>query len=262
MSPETPPVLVARDEDIVTWTLQRPEALNALNRPLLEALLAALRAAHDDRTIRCAIVTGSGSKAFSAGADLKERRGMTLDETRAFVRLISRAFDAVARAPFPTIAAVNGVAFGGGLELALACDVRVVADTARLGLTEVSVGIMPGAGGTQRLARLVGPARAKELIFAARRLDAAEALAWGLANRIAPAGSVLESARDLAREIAAHAPLAVRQSKYAIDAGCDAGLAAGLEIEQKAYEPLLGTRDRLEGLAAFAEKRPPRYTGE
>jgi enoyl-CoA hydratase len=262
MSPDTPLVLVTRDEDIVTWTLQRPAALNAFNRPLLEALLAAVESAHADRTIRCAVVTGSGSKAFSAGADLKERRGMTLDETRDFVRLISRTFDAVARSPFPTIAAVNGVAFGGGLELALACDLRVVADTATLGLTEVSVGIMPGAGGTQRLPRLVGPACAKELILAARRIDAAQALELGIANRVAPAATVLEAAMGLAREIAANAPLAVRQSKYAIEVGLDAGLAAGLDIEQKAYEPLLETRDRLEGLAAFAEKRPPRYTGE
>jgi len=262
MSPETPLVLVTREEDIVTWTLQRPEALNAFNRPLLETLLAAVEAATRDRTVRCAIVTGSGTKAFSAGADLKERRGMTLDDTRDFVRLISRTFETVARTPFPTIAAVNGVAFGGGLELALACDLRVASDGAKLGLTEVSVGIMPGAGGTQRLPRLVGPARAKELILAARRIDSTEALAIGLVNRVAPAATLLDVARGLAREIAAHAPLAVRQSKHAIDVGFDAGLAAGLEIEQKSYEPLLGTRDRLEGLAAFAEKRPPRYTGE
>lgn len=262
MRSEPPLVLVARDEGIVTWTLNRPESLNAFNRPLLEALLAVAERAHSDRAIRCAIVTGAGEKAFSAGADLKERRGMSLDETRAFVRLISRTFDAVARLPFPTLAAVNGVAFGGGMELALACDLRLVADTARLGLTEVSVGIMPGAGGTQRLPRIVGAARAKELILAGRRIDAAEALSIGLANRVVPAARLLDSAHGLAREIAANAPLAVRQAKHAIDVGLDSALAAGLELEQQAYEPLLETRDRLEGLQAFAEKRPPRYAGE
>ena len=255
-------VLAGRDEGIVTWTLNRPESLNAFNRPLLEALLAAAEQAGRDRSIRCAILTGAGEKAFSAGADLKERRSMSLDDTRDFVRLISRAFDAVARLPFPTLAAVNGVAFGGGLELALACDLRIVADTAKLGLTEVSVGIMPGAGGTQRLPRIVGAARAKELIFAGRRIDAAQALDIGLANRVVPAARLQDAARELAREIAANAPLAVRQAKHAIEVGLDSALAAGLEVEQKAYEPLLGTRDRLEGLQAFAEKRPPRYTGE
>lgn len=262
MSPDAPLVREEREDDVVTWTLDRPDALNALDRPLLEALGRAAAAAHGDRSLRCAILTGAGDKAFSAGADLKERRGMTLDETRAFVRLISGTFDAVARLPFPTVAAVNGVAFGGGLELALACDLRVVADTARLGLLETSVGIMPGAGGTQRLPRLVGLARAKELIFTARRLDAAEALALGLANRVVPAAQVLAAARSLARDIAANAPIAVRQSKHAIDAGLDVGLAAGLEIEQRAYERLLGTQDRLEGLLAFEAKRPPRYRGE
>ena len=262
MKSDSPLVLVAREAEIAIWTLNRPESLNAFDRPLLEVLLAVAESAHADRTLRCAIVTGAGDKAFSAGADLKERRGMTLDETRAFVRLISRTFDAVARLPFPTLAAVNGVAFGGGLELALACDLRLVADSARLGLTEVSVGIMPGAGGTQRLPRIVGAARAKELILAGRRIDAAEALSIGLANRVVPRPGLLEAALDLARQIAANAPLAVRQAKHAIEVGLDSPLAAGLEAEQQAYEPLLGTRDRLEGLQAFAEKRPPRYTGE
>jgi enoyl-CoA hydratase/carnithine racemase len=257
-----PLVRVERDAGVVLWTLNRPQALNAFDRPLLQALAAAVDAARDDRTLRCGIVTGAGDKAFSAGADLKERRGMSLDETRGFLRLIRDTFDAVARVPFPTIAAVNGVAFGGGMELLLACDLRVLAEGARLGLTEVSVGIMPGAGGTQRLARLVGPARAKEMIFTARRLDAGEALAMGLANRVVPAGEVLPAARALAAEISAQAPLAVRGSKHAIDVGLDTGVAAGLEVEAKAYELLLGTRDRLEGLQAFADKRPPNYRGE
>lgn len=183
-------------------------------------------------------------------------------EAQAFVAALSKLCEAIAQLPFPTIAAVNGVALGGGMELALACDLRLLAAGAIVGLPEVSVGIMPGAGGTQRLPRLVGAGRAKELIFTARRLDAATALEWGIANHVVPAGELRDAARDLAQRIAAHAPLAVRQAKHAIDAGLGLPLAAGLALEQHAYAPLLDSRDRLEGLAAFAAKRAPRYTGE
>ncbi len=251
-----------RDGQVLLWTLQRPEALNALNRPLLHALAREVVASRADRSICCAIVTGAGAKAFSAGADLKERQGMSLDETREYLHLIRITFDAVAHLPFPTIAAVNGVAFGGGLELALACDLRILSETVQVGLTEVSVGIMPGAGGTQRLPRLVGVGRAKELVFTARRLSALEALQMGLATRVVPAEHLQGAARELAAEIAARAPLAVRAAKHAIDAGLDAGMAEGLAIEAAAYAPLLESADRLEGLAAFVEKRPPRYRGE
>lgn len=251
-----------REGSLLLWTLERPEALNALNRPLLEKLIGEAETARHDREIRCAIVTGEGSKAFSAGADLKERRSMTLDETRQYVHLIRSTCDAISRLPFPTIAAVNGVAFGGGLELALACDLRILADHAQVGLTEVSIGVMPGAGGTQRLPRLVGVARAKEMIFAARRVSAAEALAMGLANRVVPEAELQRTAMELAQQMAANAPLAVRAAKHAIDAGLEAGLAAGIDVEAAAYALLLPTRDRLEGLAAFAEKRAPQYRGE
>jgi len=246
----------------VIWTLARPEVLNAMNRPLLQELAREVDTARSDRSLRCAIVTGAGEKAFSAGADLKERRGMTLEETREYVDLIRSTVDAVASLPFPTIAAVNGVAFGGGLELALACDLRVLAEHAQVGLTEVHVGIMPGAGGTQRLPRLVGLARAKQMIFAAARVPAVEALAMGLANRVVPSADLQATAMQLAAEIAANAPLAVRGAKRAIDTGFDAALDAGIDVEAAEYSRLLPTRDRLEGLAAFAEKRPPQYRGE
>jgi enoyl-CoA hydratase/carnithine racemase len=253
---------VERDEHLLVWTLQRPEVLNAFNRPLLRALTSEAERTRHDRSIRCAIVTGAGERAFSAGADLKERRGMSLDDTREYVHLIRTTFDAVARLPFPTIAATNGIAFGGGMELVLACDLRVMAETARVGLTETSIGIMPGAGGTQRLPRLIGVTRAKELIFSARRVGAEEALRLGLVNRVVAAEQVLAAAKQMAHEIAAQAPLAVRASKHAIDAGLDAGIAAGLDIEASAYALLLPTQDRLEGLQAFTEKRPPNYRGE
>jgi len=255
-------VRVERADHILVWTLDRAASLNAFNRPLLEAMRETVRAAHDDRSVRCAIITGAGERAFSAGADLKERRGMSLDETRQFVYLIGSTFDAVARLPFPTIAAVNGVAFGGGMELLLACDLRVLADSAQIGLTEVSVGIMPGAGGTQRLPRIVGVARAKELILSGRRLTADEAHAMGIANRVVPRADLMRAVRELAERIAQQAPLAVRQAKHAIDAGLDTRLADGLQIEAAAYAELLPTRDRLEGLTAFAEKRAPQYRGE
>jgi enoyl-CoA hydratase/carnithine racemase len=255
-------VLIAREGGVVTWTLNRPAARNAFDRPLLQALGDAAAAVAADRSVRAVIVTGAGDKAFSAGADLKERQGMTIDESRAFVASISATFDAVAHVPCPTIAAVNGVAFGGGMELLLACDLRVIAAEAQIGLTETAVGIMPGAGGTQRLPRLIGAARAKEMVFMARRLDAATALAWGLANRVVPAADVMSAAQELAAAIAGNAPLAVRQAKVALDAAADVAVAAGLAIEQKAYEPLLHTRDRIEGLQAFAAKRSPQFRGE
>jgi len=256
------PVHCHREEHVLTWTLHRPDALNAMNRPLLTALEREVESARQDLAIRCVILTGSGDRAFSAGADLRERRGMSLAEVEAYLVLIRRTFAAVASLPFPTLAALNGVAFGGGLELALACDVRLLAAHAEVGLTEVGVGIMPGAGGTVRLPRIVGAARAKEMIFSARRIGASEALQLGLANAVVPGAALRETAREWAARIAANAPLAVRAAKRAIDAAEDAGLAAGLDIEAAAYATLLPTRDRLEGLAAFAEKRPPRYRGE
>jgi enoyl-CoA hydratase/carnithine racemase len=255
-------VLSDRHEGVVRWTLNRPASLNAFNRPLLAALAEVVEAARHDRSIRCAILTGAGERAFSAGADLKERKGMTLDETRAYVYTIRTTFDAVARLPFPTIAAVNGVAFGGGMELMLACDLRLLADHAQVGLTEVSVGIMPGAGGTQRLPQLIGVARAKELIFTARRVQAAEAERIGLANAVVAGGDLIATADQMAHRIADQAPLAVRSAKHAIDAGLASDLAAGLEIEAIAYALLLPSADRVEGLQAFAEKRKPQYRGE
>jgi enoyl-CoA hydratase/carnithine racemase len=255
-------VLTERRDGIVCWILNRPDALNAFNRPLLAALRQAIDTAQHDRSIRCAIVSGAGPRAFSAGADLKERQGMSVNETREYVYNIRTTFDAVARLPFPTIAAVNGVAFGGGMELLLACDLRILAEHAEIGLTEVAVGIMPGAGGTQRLPQLVGVARAKELIYTARRLTAFESQQIGLANNVVPADGLTAAADALADRIAMQAPLAVRGAKYAVDAGLRCDVATGLEIEAAAYALLLPTEDRLEGLRAFAEKRKPQYRGE
>jgi enoyl-CoA hydratase/carnithine racemase len=255
-------VLLSKNGGIALVTIQRPEVHNALNRAVLEDLAQVTEELALDRDIRVVILTGAGEKAFSAGADLKERRSMSDEDVRLFIRRIRDTFSQIEHLPKPVIAAINGIALGGGMELALACDLRVAAENAVLGLTEVSLGIIPGAGGTQRLPRLVGKGKAKEWIFSARRISAAEAEKWGLVNRVAPVEKAVEVAYELAESIKDHAPLALAQAKFAIDRGIETDLATGLALETKAYETLIPTRDRLEGLAAFKEKRKPRYRGE
>jgi enoyl-CoA hydratase/carnithine racemase len=255
-------IVYQKREGGVAWaTIDRPEAMNALSGAVLEGLERAVADATADAAVRVLVVTGAGDKAFSAGADLKERRGMTEAQTRARIDLINRAFNALARLPKPTIAAVNGVAFGGGLELALACDLRVAAEGAKLGLTEVRLGIMPGAGGTQRLTRAIGPARARELILLGRRIDARRALEIGLVHEVVPVAQLGDSVARLVGELDGCAPVSLAKAKEAIDRGLDVDLDAGLAIERACYEATLATEDRNEGLRAFAEKRPPRYQG-
>lgn len=240
--------------------MSRAEAANALSRRLVNELRGAIGAIAADRSVRAVVVTGAG-KAFSAGADLKERRGFTLDETRAFLDELGAALRELAALPCPVIAAINGAAFGGGLEVALACDLRIAAEGAPMGLVETRLGIIPGAGGTQRLARLIGVARAKELIFTGRRFDAAAARGWGIVQHVVPPGELEAAAARLAEEIAASGPLAVAQAKSAIDEGIDGPLADGLAVERRHYEVVLVSADRDEGLAAFAEKRTPVFHG-
>jgi len=245
-----------------TWLrLVRPDAANALSRALVGELRRAVAALAVDRSVRAVIITGTGN-AFSAGADLKERRGFTLDETRAFVEQLGATLTELAALPCPVIAAINGAAFGGGLELALACDFRIAAEGAAMGLVETRLGIIPGAGGTQRLARLVGVARAKELIVTGRRFDAAAARGWGIVSEVVPPAQLEAAAQTLAEEIAGAAPLAVAQAKAAIDQGAPLSLADGLLVERRAYEVVLTSADRNEGLTAFAEKRPPQFQGK
>lgn len=257
-----PLILVAKQEGVATITLNRPEAANALSVQMLGELQAAIDELRWEQAIRSVIVTGAGEKAFCAGADLKERAGMNPQQVRQTVALIRDTIHALQTLPKPVIAAVNGVAFGGGTELALACDIRIASSAARFALTETSLGIIPGAGGTQRLPRLIGPGRAKELIFSARRVEAEEALQIGLVEYVVPADALTERAQELAGRIAQNAPIALAQAKFAIDQGLETSLANGLAIEQKAYEVTIPTRDREEGLLAFREKRAPRYTGE
>lgn len=250
------------DNGIVMITLNRPEAANALSIEMLEGLRDALLTCKFDVSVRCIIITGAGEKAFCAGADLKERAGMDSVQVKKTVSLIRDTINSLELLPQPVIAAVNGVAFGGGTELALACDIRIASETAKLGLTETSLGIIPGAGGTQRLPRLVGKGRAKELIFTARRLEAKEALEIGLVEYNVPSESLLDKALEIAGQIVRNGPIAVAQAKFAIDKGYDVDLNTGLAIEQNAYAVTIPTKDRLEGLQAFKEKRTPKYIGE
>lgn len=255
-------VLLRKEGAVGVLTLNRPEVYNCLNLETLFTLRRLIAEIDADREIRAVIVTGAGEKAFCSGADLKERRTMTDLQVQLYIRTIRDTFSELERLPKPVIAAINGVALGGGTELALACDLRVMSESAQMGLTETSLGIIPGAGGTQRLPRLIGKGKAKELIFTARRVHAEEALAIGLVNRTAPPNQVMASALALAEEMAANAPLALAQAKFAIDYGMEADLATGLAMESSAYQVLIPTRDRLEGLEAFREKRKPVYRGE
>jgi len=255
-------ITIERRPDGVVWvTLNRPEARNALSRATNVALIELATDLDQEDDPRPIVFTGAGDQAFCAGADLKERKGIPADESGVYVDAISSAIEAIARLRRPTIAAMNGSAFGGGLELALACDLRVVVDGAELGLTEVRLGIMPGAGGTQRLPRLIGVARAKELILLGRRISASRALEYGLVHQVVPAAGLRPAVEALLGELAGCAPLSVSLAKQAIQRGMDTTLDQGLQIERQLYDLTLTTDDRNEGLAAFAERRPPKFRG-
>jgi methylglutaconyl-CoA hydratase len=251
-----------RRDGVEVWTIDGASRRNSITMAMLAELNALLDRAVADRSLRCVVLTGAGDKAFCAGADLKERARMGEAEVHAFHAGLRRALRAIEQAPQPFLAAVNGAALGGGFELALACDLRIASDSAQLGLPEVGLGIIPGGGGTQRLPRLVGVARAKDLVLTARRIGAAEALALGVVGRLAPPQRLLDDALAYAAEVARNAPLSLRQAKRAIEGGLHLPLDEALAFELEMYQPCLGTKDRLEALRAFAEKRPPVFTGE
>ena len=246
---------------VVTARLNRPDAMNSMNGELVDQLWHSFYEFRHMDDVRAVILTGAGDSAFCAGADLEERRSMSEDETRRRIDDYKQCFGAIAGLPKPVIAAVNGYAFGGGLEMALACDMRVIAQETKVGLTETQLGIIPGAGGTQRLPRLVGASIAKEMIFTGRRLDGQEAESIGLANDAVPVDDVVDRARSLAQDCATSAPIAVQQAKRAIDAGMQCDLDTGLEIESRAYAVTIPTEDRQEGLDAFKEGRDPEFDG-
>jgi enoyl-CoA hydratase len=255
-------IRVETSEGVLTLTVNRPEKLNALNSEVLAQLDAAVSAAEADRTLRCVIITGAGEKAFIAGADIGELAKLTPVEGREHARRGQAAFDRIEALPVPTIAAINGFAYGGGLELAMACTLRVAAENAKMGLPETSLGIIPGYGGTQRLARHVGRAKALELVLTSEKgITAAEAYRLGLVNQVAPVGQALAAAVALARRIAANGPTAVRYAMQAIRTGLDMTLAEGLAYEATLFGLCAATEDMREGMAAFLEKRPARFSG-
>ncbi|GKV64875.1 MULTISPECIES: enoyl-CoA hydratase-related protein [unclassified Sporosarcina] len=242
-------------------TLNRPEAMNAFNFNLLMELGQVVEGIRIDPDIRAVVITGSGDRAFSVGADLKERKLLTETQVRRNLNKIGDVFTMIDQLPQPTISLINGFAFGGGMELALACDFRIAANEAVMGLTETGLAIIPGAGGTQRLPRLIGEAKALELIMTARRLDAEEAFAYGLLTQRAPADLLEEVADAFVASLLANGPIALQQAKFAIKQGMNVDLQTGLAIERKAYEMTLPTEDRMEALNAFAEKRKPVFKG-
>lgn len=244
---------------IVVFKLNRPAVRNALNLEVRRRLADAVARCGADPDIRCLIVTGT-DKVFASGADLSEMAEATAAEVMA--RNVQQYWRTIAECPKPLIAAIEGYALGGGLELALCADIIVAGDGARLGLPEVKVGILPGGGGTQKLARLVGVKRAMLLLMTGRPFSAAEALAMGVISEVAPAGQALPRALEIAVEIAALAPLAVGKIKEVVNAGLDAPLEAALLLEQKAYELLYATYDQKEGMRAFLEKRKPKFRGD
>ena len=254
--------LEGEEAGIVLLGLDRPAAKNALGRQLMTEFRAALAELRFDPAARVVILHSKVPGVFCAGADLKERATMAPPEVAAFVHGLRSGFTEVEDLPMPVIAVIEGAAFGGGLELALAADLRVAGAEAKLGLVETGLAIIPGAGGTQRLPRLIGKARAKELIFTARKLTAHQALGLGIVEYVEPAGTALDRALALAREILPNGPVAVRMAKQAVNRGIEMDRDSGMALEQACYAQVIPTKDRLEGLAAFQEKRRPVYRGE
>jgi enoyl-CoA hydratase len=254
-------VLAERDDHVVTLTLNRPDKLNALNEELFHELGRVVLALSLDPSVRCAIVTGSGDKAFAAGADIAAMSEMTAIRARRFAEMGHAIGQAMETAHFPIIAAVNGFALGGGCELALACDFIYASDKARFGQPEVTLGVIPGFGGTQRLARRVGVARARELCMTGDLVGAEEALRIGLVNAVVPHAELLSRVGDVARKIASKGPLAVAAVKRVILRGADVTLTTANELEAAAFAALFGTGDQREGMRAFLEKRAATFEG-
>jgi enoyl-CoA hydratase/carnithine racemase len=255
------PVEVEVEDGIATVTLRRPEALNAISTELALALAEAVEPLASSRSARALVLTGAGERAFCAGADLRQRA--SFDDHDWFVQreVFRRGFGALRRCPLPTVAAVFGFALGGGMELALSCDLVVAADDAVFGLPEVRLGLVPAGGGTQLLVRRVGRSVAKDLVLTGRRVDAGEALRLGIANRVVPRAELRDAARALAAELAANSPTAVRLAKWAIDLGADLSQEAALEVEDQAWRRAILSDDRREGIAAWNQRRAPRWPG-
>ncbi len=256
-------ILVEREDRIAIITLNRPGVLNALSQATVDELDAAIDELGADEGVRAIIITGAGEKAFAAGADIKELHALSsATEAAEFIGRRHRFLFKLAKLPKPVIAALNGYALGGGCELALACDIRIAAETARLGQPEINVGMIPGTGGTQRLLRLVGPGMAKYLIMTGDHISAQEALRIGLVEKVVPPEKLMDEAKALATKLAAKPPMAIALAKQAIAVGMETGLEEGCAHEVALFGLVCATEDRLEGTSAFLEKRQPKFKGE
>ena len=255
-------VLFQQEDGIGIITINRPGALNALNPEVLKALENALEKAERDEKVKVILITGSGEKAFVAGADIAEMSKMSPREAREFSKLGQKVFRKIEQMEKPVIAAVNGYALGGGLELAISCDYILASENAQFGQPEVDLGIFPGFGGTQRLPRILGKLRAKELIFWGERIPAQKALGIGLVNEVAPQDKLMERARELAKKLMSKGLIAIGLAKRAIEQGTDLDLDSGLLIEQTLFSLCFDTQDQKEGMKAFLEKRKPEFKGK
>jgi enoyl-CoA hydratase len=255
-------ILLEISDFVAIVTINRAESLNAFNYETLMELQRRVEEIRINQEVRAVLFIGAGEKAFSVGADLKERKNLSDEQVKRNLYKINEVFTTIDQLPQPTIAAINGFAFGGGMELALTCDFRIAAVEAQMGLTETSLAIIPGAGGTQRLPRLIGQAKALELILTAGRLTAEEAFTIGLLTKVVERNQLMKACLAFAAQMLANGPIALQQAKFAVKNGMNADLNTGLQIERKAYEVTLPTEDRIEALQAFSEKRKPNFKGK
>jgi enoyl-CoA hydratase/carnithine racemase len=251
-----------KSEGVATITLNRPEALNAFSKEVVEQVLRALEDVKTDENMRVVVLTGAGEKAFSAGADIKAMAGMTALKARELSLMGESLCLALENLDKPVIAAINGYALGGGLEVAMACDIRIASENARMGQTEVNIGLIPGWGGTQRLTRLVGMTKAKELVFSGKMFDARTAEEFGIVNIVAPADKFKETVRQFALELASKPPVALKVAKALINKGSNMSLDSALELEREGFGVVASSEDFKEGVSAFTEKRKPVFKGK
>jgi len=255
-------IVYEKSEGIATITLNRPEALNAFSKEVVDEVLQALDDVRDDDNVRVVVLTGAGEKAFSAGADIKAMIGMNALKARELSLMGEKLCLALENLEKPVIAAINGFALGGGLEVAMSCDLRIASETARMGQTEINIGLIPGWGGTQRLTRLVGKTKAKELVFTGRMIDAKTAEQLGIVNMVFPAAEFRSAVRQFAVDLATKAPVALKVAKALINKGEDIGLESALALEREGFGVVASTEDLQEGVKAFTEKRKPTFKGK
>jgi enoyl-CoA hydratase len=255
-------ILYEKGEGVATITLNRPEALNAFSKEVVEEVMQALEDAKNDENVRVVVLTGAGEKAFSAGADIKTMVGMNAIRARELSLMGEKLCLAFENLEKPVIAALNGYALGGGLEVAMACDLRIASENARMGQTEINFGLIPGWGGTQRLTRLIGRTKAKELVFTGRMIDAKTAEQLGIVNMVVPADKFKETVRQFALELVTRAPVAIKVAKALINKGADVSLDSAIALEREGFGVVSSTEDLQEGVKAFIEKRKPVFKGK